>query len=316
MENNNVLAITNDNAISTIVASNLSDYGYNTSKLERTEEGETLLTLKDEEGGDIVVPVKLTEQASASVDGYAALMDFEKLSGLYKAYYVYRMKDVASDNGFKSVGEFCAKNFGIKAGTANQYYKIAEKCLNCDGDKPEWKYEWLKGSYISNINQCMSIINQCESMQEFKEKFIDTGKLSLRAVQARFKEQMQALTGKQGKKQEKKQEKQEQASAKGEESMLSKWASVEEFLLEKISMSEALTSALDYINICFKAITEQEQAKQEQAKQAMQEVKQEQEKQEQEQEQKDVIDGEAREYFNNVKQEQEKQEKKQEKKRK
>ena len=248
-----------ESGLAKVLNTSLADYGYTSSKLDRDEStGEVFLTLKDSETkGDIVAPVKLTEKALADVDGFSALNDFDKLSGLYKCYYVWRIKAIADDNGFRSVGEFIEKNYGVKAGTANQYFRIADKCLDCTGDKPVWKYSWLNGATVSNLNQCMSIIDKCDSMEDFKQKYVDTGKLHVRAKQAQLKKEVAEITGKPDKKLDKAQDKAQDAQKPaGEESIESKWSAVEEYILSNVGESEAQEQALAYINTALKAIRE------------------------------------------------------------
>lgn len=249
MKKNELTINTNDTrtmAIATAMNSSLADFGYESTGLKTDENGNTMLVVKDADnkGETVEVPVELTEETKRNMESFCAFIDFDKLATLYKCYHSYRLKAFSEDMGFKSVGEMASVNFGLKAGTINQYYRIADKFLDCTGDKPIWKYEWLKGVSVTNLNQCLSLIDKCDSVQDFKEKYIDTDKLHLRKPLSKVKEELDEIAGKT--KEPKKQEKQEEAGKpNGEISTLTAWAMVR----EAIASAPANTIDLDPVKV-------------------------------------------------------------------
>ena len=138
-------------------------------------------------------------------------------------------------------------NYGLKAGTCNQYKRVAEYFINCDGDKPRFRYEWCKGVSVANLMQCLSLVGECETVEAFYNEYIASGKLHLRKTLSALKEEIRTLQGKSSKGKGKTEEKKTE-TVKGEESITTKWAEVCEYLASNTGMSEALKKAIDYIS--------------------------------------------------------------------
>lgn len=256
MENNKALATLNNTSLSTALNTSLSDYGYSTSRLDRDENGDILVTVKDADnkGETLVTPIHMNDSAVSTLDSFAAFMDFDKLSTLFKCYHVWHAAPIAKDNGFRSVGEFLSMNFGLKAGTINQYYRIAAKCLDCTGDKPVFKYEWLKGVAVTNINQCLSLMDKCDSMEDFKAKYIDTEMLHLRKPLSQLKAEIDVIAGKTDKQAKQASEAGEASATEASKpasntvSIETAWSMVIEYLTANTGMSKELQKAIKTID--------------------------------------------------------------------
>ena len=250
MKKNEIATATaNTSAIARIDTMSLDELGYSSSRLDRDENGNLLVTVKDADskGDTLVASIEATEEISACNDLMAELLEFEKKSAVVKCYLCFKMSPFASDNGFSSVGEYLAMNYGLKAGTCNQYKRVAEYFLNCDGDKPSFRYEWCKGVSVANLMQCLALVKECETVESFYNEYIASGKIHLRKTLSALKEEIRTLQGKSSKVKGKTEEKKTEA-VKGEESITTKWAEVCEYLASNTGMGEALKKAIDYIS--------------------------------------------------------------------
>lgn len=249
--------ITSNSALVKVSALTLDELGYTSSHLDRDENGNLLVTLKDADnkGDTIVASIEATEEIKACTDLYAEMIEFEKKSAIVKCYLCYKMSPFASDNGFSSVGEFLAMNYGLKAGTCNQYKRVAEYFINCDGDKPSFRYEWCKGVSVANLMQCLSLVKECETVESFYNDYIASGKIHLRKSLSALKEEIRTLQGKSSKGKGKTEDKKTE-TVKGEESITTKWAEVCEYLASNTGMSETLKKAIDYISQYIENTTE------------------------------------------------------------
>lgn len=242
-------ATANSSAIARIDALSLNDLGYTSSRLDRDENGNLLVTVKDADskGDTLVTSIEATAEVSACNDLFAEILEFEKKSSIVKCYLCFKLAPFASDNGFSSVGEYLAMNYNLKAGTCNQYKRVAEYFIDCEGEKPLFKYEWCKGVSVANLMQCLSLVKECESVEAFYTEYIASGKLHLRKSLSALKEEIRTLQGKSSKGKGKGEEKKPE-TVKGEESIETKWAEVCEYLATNTGMSEALKKAIEYIN--------------------------------------------------------------------
>lgn len=242
-------ATANTSAIARIDALSLDDLGYTSSRLDRDENGKLLVTVKDADskGDTLVTSIEATDEVSACNDLFAEILEFEKKSSIVKCYLCYKLAPFASDNGFSSVGEFLAMNYNLKAVTCNQYKRVAEYFIDCEGEKPLFKYEWCKGVSVANLMQCLALVKECESVDEFYKAYVASGKLHLRKSLSALKEEIRTLQGKSSKGKGKTEDKKTEA-VKGEESIVTKWAEVCEYLATNTGMGDALKKAIAYIN--------------------------------------------------------------------
>lgn len=254
-------ATSTNSALAKVSALTLDELGYTSSKLDRDENGNLLVTVKDADskGDTLVASIDATEEITACNDLFAEILEFEKKSSIVKCYLCFKMSPFASDNGFSSVGEFLAMNYNLKAGTCNQYKRVAEYFIDCDGDKPLFKYEWCKGVSVANLMQCLSLVKECETVEAFYNEYIASGKLHLRKSLSALKEEIRTLSGKSSKGKDKKEDKKTE-SAKGEESITTKWAEICEYLASNTDMSEAIKNAIDCIGKYIESPTEATEA--------------------------------------------------------
>ena len=224
--------------------------GYESSALERGENGGIMVVLKDSNGDKIEKEIFVEDTtAYDAVKAYAELRDFEKLSDLAKCYNIAKSAPIAKASGYKSVGQFLAENFGVDSSTANNYKTIGELFLH-EVDRTDengqpvydeqgnkvtditWIRSWCKGYKVANINQSLSIIRKCKDEQDnisidvFFEQYVKTGKLSLDGKLSLVKEQCRKITGKDSK--DSKDSKEENKAEKPKQTLAAIWATVKE----------------------------------------------------------------------------------------
>ena len=255
MENNTLSIISNSYA--------LNDFGYKSSKLDKDEKGHVLikLTEKDENGDNMLRPVRATAEQESTLEKIAVVQDFNSVAKIVLCNAIAGLEDFATNNGFKTIGEFCETNFGLSAVTANQYKRVGDYFITERDGKVVWKYSWLNGVSVSNLVQCLALVKKAGGVDDFYEQYIDVENgLPIYGTLSALKKAIANLAGnkKDGKKEGKKDGKQEGAGEKevaGVESIGSKWYSICEYLAEKTDMNKALKKAIDTIS----AYIEQEQ---------------------------------------------------------
>lgn len=233
MENKEETEMENKSAIVTFERSNevMKENGYSLESIEESENGALLVTANTEDG-NLLVEIHAQEHEKRAVKAIAELANFDKLSGLYKAYYMRDCASLAKDAGYKSVGAFLEKQFsGLKANSCNQYVAVANKFLVYGAEYPLLKYNWLKGVSVTNMEAILALFNRLQDAERsigtydseeilesatahtFYNNYIKTGKLHLLRPLTELRKEINAILGKP----EKKKGKEEDEKKKGKE---------------------------------------------------------------------------------------------------
>ena len=184
----------------------LSRNGIELDYVDETENG-IFVNIKSDDGEEMVTEVTTTEDEKEAYKAITALQNHDKLSGIYKAWYMSKVGDLAKDAGYKSVGAFLAAQFkGLKVNSCNQLVAVANTFIveeEQDGTKyPVYRYEWLKGVTVTNMAQLLGFFNKVtegindknEKGDFFYKEYIVTKKVSLRRTLADLKDQLKALS--------------------------------------------------------------------------------------------------------------------------
>lgn len=182
-------------------ASVMDRYGYTDSRkfeIETDKDGnKTMLVVAGDDVG--VTADTATSEHMNAMDGLARFKNFENLEAIYKAWYSFKVKDLATSLNYKSAGAFIEANIdGLSATTINQYARVGELFLTADDNgNPIFNRSWLKGVKISNLVQSLKIVSDdCEKdIDHFYNEYVKTGKLNIKGSQADLKKALQGLSG-------------------------------------------------------------------------------------------------------------------------
>lgn len=232
MNKNEIIEIQNENAIlqnkvhelaeiadkynNSIVAKldskyGMSNFGFEDERIQH-DGNVYALTLKSEDGKSaIVANIELGENSKEAVDTLGALRNMKKTATIADAWNIAKLRKVAEQNKFKSVGEFISTQFpSIDARYANQLANTADAFLTEKDGKVCYKYTWCDGVDLSNLNFIMGTWNKYNEGKTtpdssgFYDTYIkpdenDNVKLPIRASQNVLRKAVSALNEASGK---------------------------------------------------------------------------------------------------------------------
>ena len=232
----------------------LSSLGYEYQTTSKDENGATDIVLKDaENGGTFEQALVLKDTEYKALATLRELQGFDTMKRIVVAWKCYELKQFATNNGFKSVGELVEMNVkGLSALTVNQYARVAELFLTLpEGtDVPAFKYEWCRGVSITNLVQCLSLVKKSGSPESFYEDYIATDKLHLRATLSTLKGDIDTVNGKSKSKSKSKSENESENENKVAHPVMSyatMFASLSEHILSNNGVPENVLVALSTI---------------------------------------------------------------------
>lgn len=189
----------------------MSNFGLKDNRLEHDGNKYTL-TLKSEDGkSSIVKVIELSDNGSEAVDTIGALQNLNDTATIANAWNIAKLRTVAKNNGFKSVGEFVNAQFPkLSVSYANQLANAADIFLHEIDGKVCYKYSWCDDVAMSNLTLIVGKWNEYHKDKlavddsGFYDSFIkpdenDNQKLPINASQSVLKKAVSALNEASGK---------------------------------------------------------------------------------------------------------------------
>lgn len=189
----------------------MSNFGLKDNRLEHDGNKYTL-TLKSEDGkSSIVKVIELSDNGSEAVETIGALQNLNDTATIANAWNIAKLRTVAKNNGFKSVGEFVNAQFPkLTVSYANQLANAADIFLHEVDGKVCYKYAWCEDVAMSNLTLIVGKWNEFHkdktSVDEsgFYDEYIkpddnDNVKLPVNASQNVLKKAISALNESSGK---------------------------------------------------------------------------------------------------------------------
>lgn len=158
-------------------------------KMATKENGTFAVTITGKEDkGEIILP-KEQGELIVNIDIYRNL---SQMSTMAIAYHLSLVTDDMLERlAYKSVKQFAVDFCGLSSSTVNQYIRIGEYIEYTAGGGYQWKYDFMKGASVTNINQCLSFIEK-NGIEKFREA-VENGDIAIKSSLSRVKKDLAAL---------------------------------------------------------------------------------------------------------------------------
>lgn len=174
----------------------------NTAIEKKTEDGKVVTrwerSYMDKDGKVKTLEVSNPKiiKALVTIDNLAMLNEFSSMGMCFELASI--SADIDCLNGFKSIADVGSKLFGLKASTSTQYARVGKYFVSRtdkDGKTAYKLLDWLPaGTTITNIVQCLSLINEDEDEPCAKlREYIENGDININGTLARVKADLKKI---------------------------------------------------------------------------------------------------------------------------
>lgn len=179
---------------------NVSGMSASNVKLETVKNGNLSVTYYNAKGEECNAILADKEQAS-NVSNLVRFDELRKL-GAFAVCYELALAEkskVYETLGFSDVKAFARSFADIEGKTCGQYIRIGKIFMTATGEGSKRKYDlispYLKGTSVSNLNQCLSLVegDDTEAGLKFVADYVESGLIPITATLAMVKKAMLAL---------------------------------------------------------------------------------------------------------------------------